>query len=285
MTDEALKTSGADASRDSEGARDTAGGDDARLPVLAETAGELPTLAAGLVHEVKNPLAAIHMHLQLLEGYVGDINDDELRDRIAGKVGIIKNEILGLNRTLHNFLSLIRPGVGEKEVSSDLNRLVREVVELLEPQALREGIDLQFEPGELETRRTIDASFVKQIVLNLILNSIQAFQASAGPVTDDRAIQVTTGERKTYPFVGIADNGPGIPEEVQERIFDPFFTTKRGKGSGLGLTLVRKMVQELGGYVELNSSPGEGTRFLVVFGGPGGPAGSSGAKELEATGA
>ncbi|MCR9142541.1 MAG: HAMP domain-containing histidine kinase [bacterium] len=279
MTDEARKTSGAEAQDEA-----------SNLPVLAEAAGELPTLAAGLVHEVKNPLAAIHMHLQLLEGYVGEINDDDLRGKINGKVGIIKNEILGLNRTLHNFLSLIRPGVGEKEVSSDLNRLVGEVVDLLEPQALREGIDLQFQPGALESSRTIDASFVKQIVLNLILNSIQAFQASGDPVSEDRAIQVTTGERKTYPYVGIADNGPGIPDDVQARIFDPFFSTKRGKGSGLGLTLVRKMVQEMGGSVELKSAPGEGTRFLVIFGGSAGPGASGGArtggaKELEASGA
>ncbi|MEQ9363424.1 MAG: HAMP domain-containing sensor histidine kinase, partial [Leptospirales bacterium] len=270
MTDEVLKTSDADAAREgsrNHGDRTRTRGDGANLPALADTSGELPTLAAGLVHEVKNPLAAIHMHLQLLEGYAGDISDDELRGKITGKVDIIKNEILSLNRTLHNFLSLIRPGVGEKEVSSDLNRLVGEVVDLLEPQALREGIDLQFQPGALETSRTIDASFVKQIVLNLILNSIQAFQASDAPLTDDRAIQVTTGERKTYPYVGIADNGPGIPEDVQERIFDPFFTTKRGKGSGLGLTLVRKMVQELGGSMEVKSTPGKGARFLVIFGG------------------
>ena len=278
MTDEALKTYGADP----HGA-----GAAENLPALSNAmardlalSGELPVLAAGLVHEVKNPLAAIHMHLQLLEGYVGDIDDDLLRDKISGKVGVIKKEILSLNRTLHNFLSLIRPGAGEKEVSSDLNRLVGEVVDLLEPQALREGIDLQFQPGELHAHRNLDASFVKQIVLNLILNSIQAFQATELSAGDDRAIHVTTGERKTYPFVGSADNGPGIPEDVQKQIFDPFFTTKRGKGSGLGLTLVRKMVQELGGYVEVNSTPGEGARFLVVFGG-GGP----GAKELEASGA
>ena len=254
MTDEARKTSDAESEN---------------LPVLHQAqAGELPALAAGLVHEVKNPLAAIHMHLQLLEGYVSDIDDDGLRHKIAGKVDLIKNEILGLNRTLHNFLSLIRPGTGEKEVSSDLNRLVGQVIELLEPQALREGIDLSFAPGEIECRRNLDASFVKQIVLNLLLNSIQAFQFSDADRVEDRAIRVATGERQHIPYIAIADNGPGIPEEVQKQIFDPFFSTKQGKGSGLGLTLVQKMVQELGGHVELNSTPGQGTRFLVVLGQP-----------------
>lgn len=251
-------------------------------------AEELPTLAAGLVHEVKNPLAAIHMHLQLLEGYLGDIDDEQLRSRIHGKVDVIKSEISSLNSTLHNFLSLIRPGAGEKEVSSDLNRLVGDVVRLLEPQALREGIDLRFEPGELSGRRNLDAAFVKQIVLNLILNSIQAFQSS-GPADDvhERAIHVTTGQQQNdagpipIPFVAIADNGPGISDEVQKQIFDPFFTTKTGQGSGLGLTLVRRMVEELGGSVELSSTPGKGARFLVLFGRPDQPQ----PKELEGSSA
>ncbi len=234
--------------------------------LLAE---ELPALAAGLVHEVKNPLAAIHMHLQLLENYVGDIDEAELRGKIGDKVRLIKNEILGLNRTLHNFLSMIRPGTGPKELSDDLNGLVGEVVELLEPQALREGIELTFRPGNVASFEAADASFVKQIVLNLILNSIQAFQGSED--FDDRRIEVSTGEKKCYPYIAIADNGPGIPENVQERIFDAFFSTKGGKGSGLGLTLVRKMVIALGGRIELQSTPGEGTKFLVLLRGKGAP--------------
>lgn len=233
---------------------------------MAPPAEELPALAAGLVHEVKNPLAAIHMHLQLLEGYLDEIQEDELRAKTQKKVSIIKKEISGLDSTLHNFVSLIRPQARQKDLSVDLNQLVGDVIRLLEPQALREGIDLQYHPGATALLNSADSSFLKQIVLNLVLNSIQAFHESEIPL-EERSIDVHTGRREGLPFFVVSDNGPGIPEDVQQKMFDPFFSTKQGKGSGLGLTLVKKMVGEIGGRMEVRSAPGQGASFAVILGG------------------
>ncbi|MBX7059251.1 MAG: HAMP domain-containing histidine kinase [Leptospirales bacterium] len=240
-----------------------------QLPALPDSGAslgvaELPALAAGLVHEVKNPLAAIHMHLQLLEGYLDEIGDVESRQRAQQKITLIKREISGLNKTLHDFISLLRPQAREKDIHVDLNQLLQEVIALIEPQALREGIELRFQGGETPLLSNVDSSFIKQIALNLVLNAIQALQESDLPM-EERRIAVRTAAAPGGALLRVEDNGPGVPAELQAKIFQPFFSTKQGKGSGLGLALVQKMAAELGGRVSLDSSAGRGARFEVFL--------------------
>lgn len=237
------------------------------LPALAPT--DLPAVAASLVHEVKNPLAAIHLHLQLLEGYTGEIEDDEVRKKIVEKVQFIKKEILGLNQSLHQFLRLLRPETeGPAQIAVDLNALIRDIVAFLEPQAAAQRVHLRFEPGEIAAAGSIDPVFVKQILVNLILNAIQAFEnAPEETPPKPREISLSSGQIRSVNFVRVHDNGPGIPAEVQERIFEPFYSTKT-EGSGLGLALVQKMIREMGGHIDLHSSPAEGTEFTVYLGRP-----------------
>lgn len=231
--------------------------------IREDTKDDLPALAAGMVHEVKNPLAAIHLHLQLLEGYASEIHETDTREKIQKKVGIIKKEILNLNRTLMEMIRLIKPQPVEKEVAFDINGLIAEIVEFLEVQALREGIDLHFKSQPLPQLPSVDPVFIKQIVMNLILNSIQAFQESDIP-PEKRKLTVATGLKDQAVFISVSDNGPGIPDDVQQKIFEPFFSTKK-EGSGLGLTLVRRMVQEMGGRIEIRSAPNQGTRCTIFL--------------------
>lgn len=233
---------------------------------------DLPAVAAGLVHEVKNPLAAMHMHLQLLEGYIAEVTEADLRDKMEQKVTIIKREITNLNQSLQDFIRLIRTEKGSELETANFNQVIEDVVSFLEPQAKREQVELSFRAGEVASEVKVDRSFVRQIVMNLVLNSIQAFEKSERP-PHERKILVTTGTKGPYAFVRVADNGPGIPEDLQQRIFDPFYSTKE-KGSGLGLALVQRMIAAMGGHVEVNSRVGEGTDLTVFVGGPGllGPA-------------
>jgi len=236
------------------------------LPVFKKDAlqpADLPIAAAGLVHEIKNPLAAIHLHLQLLEGYASDIKEEPLKNKIKEKIRYVRSEIGTLNQSLHDFLRLLRAERVEQTTQVDLNRLIQDVVEFIEPQVLREGIDLQFSPGDTEKTVLLDPTFIKQIIMNLILNSIEAFEKSSLPL-EKRKIIVTTGEKSDYSYVSVMDNGPGIPAEIREKIFDPFYTTKES-GSGLGLAIVKRMVSAMDGHMELYSNPGEGTEFTVYF--------------------
>lgn len=241
------------------------------VPTAHLVPSELPAVAASLVHEVKNPLAAIHLHLQLLEGYTHEIEDTEVREKIAGKVQFIKKEILGLNQSLHQFLRLLRPEQppeGQPALPVDLNALVRDIAEFLEPQAAGQQVRVVFHPGEIAREGNFDPVFVKQVIVNLVLNAIQALSGMAPEEAPaDRMITLTTGQIKNVNFVRVHDNGPGIPEAAQERIFEPFFSTKQ-EGSGLGLALVQKMIREMGGHVDLHSSPEDGTEFTVYLGRP-----------------
>lgn len=220
-------------------------------------------MAAGLVHEVKNPLSAIHLHLQLLENQVLQVEDEALREQMKKRIEIIKREILGLNQTLQEFIRLIRSET-RSIASTGLNEIVDQVVQLLRPQAERNQIRIDRLTGQVPENLQIDASFLKQTLVNLILNSIQAYES----INDnrDRRIVVTTGIEDGRFFLRVEDNGAGILPEDREKIFEPFFTTK-SQGSGLGLSLVRKMMMEMGGHVDLVSSPGKGTRFTLYFDG------------------
>lgn len=223
---------------------------------------DLPPAAAGLIHEVKNPLAAIHLHMQLLESMMHQVKDVELRERMIGKAGLIKREIMGLNHTLQDFLRMVRQERVERQIG-DLNQVVREIVELLLPQAETHGLQLAFAPGDLAQNLVFEPTFVKQVLINLILNSIQAFEGM--PSDSAHKVLVQTGMQNGHPFLRVTDNGPGIAPDVQARIFDPFFST-REEGSGLGLALVRKMAGEMGGEVNVESAPGKGASFTVVLG-------------------
>ncbi len=222
----------------------------------------LPVLAAGLAHEVKNPLAAIHLHLQLMENQIFLIENKDLRDNLLKRIHIIKREIINLNKLLQEFIKVIR---SEKRTFrlEELNELIPSIISLLKPQADKINATIYFYPGKLPSSFEIDPLFIRQILINLIINSIQAFYTDP-EVEKKRKIEISTGIENDIPYLRISDNGPGIPKEIQHRIFEPFFTTKQ-EGSGLGLALVKKMVEEMNATIEFFSKEKEGTIFTIYF--------------------
>ncbi|MCB1168909.1 MAG: HAMP domain-containing histidine kinase [Leptospiraceae bacterium] len=225
---------------------------------------QMPALAAGIVHEIKNPLAAIHLHLQMLEASLEEVADEDVQGKLKSRVDVIKKEVLSLNEVLQDFIHLIRSERTVKTSSEDLNNILSAVIRLMEPQARKAGIDIEFHHGHLKSGAEIHSGFIKQMVINLILNAIQALQNSERS-PGEREIHVSTGVEDQQNFIRVEDNGPGISAENQDRIFEPFFTTK-DDGSGLGLALVKKMITEMGGRIDVSSS-NRGTAFTVYFGG------------------
>ena len=238
-----------------------------QLPAVynAEPSSELPAIAAGLVHEIKNPLAAIHMHLQLLQNYLEEVEEQELRSKLNDKISIIQDEILNLNKTLGAFFSFLQPGAPKEIQSFNLDNLIEQIVRLLEPQAAREAIHIHFKQSGLPDFDIWNPGFIRQIVFNLLLNAIQAFKGSGKLSPEKRHIDLRVSKDKNTVYIEISDNGPGIPKEIQEKIFDAFYSTRKQKGSGLGLTLVQRMLKLIGGHLELRSEEGKGTSFLVCL--------------------
>jgi len=214
----------------------------------AEHLATLGELAAGLAHEIRNPLAGI--------AGVVDIMGKELPANSSSRavIGEVHREILHIQAILNDLLSYARPRPPHFH-PANLNTTVEQAVELSRQQVRTKPIQVKFEPNPSLPPVEHDPALIQQVVLNLILNGIQAI-ASTGEVS------VSLGRDHDSVIVQVSDTGKGIPAEALPRIFKPFFTT-RSEGTGLGLSLANSIVQSHGGYIDVESAPGKGSQFKV----------------------
>ena len=216
----------------------------------------LGSLAAGLHHEIKNPLAALSLHVQLL--------DEELDGTVAqGEVhqmlGVIRTEVARVSDVLENFRDFA--SIGRLETAQiDLATLVDRQIKLITPQAARQKIELSVETDDLP-QINADRVRLEQVLLNLLVNAMEAMP-NGGTLTV-RAQRVISQDLDVSIQIQIADTGTGIPENIRDCVFDPYFTTKN-KGTGMGLALCDKIVRQHGGSIEFHSSE-DGTVFEVTL--------------------
>ena len=236
-------------------------------------------LAAGLAHEIKNPLAGIQGGVDILIRR-RDQNDPE-REALEG----MRQEVQRIDNTVRALLDRARPRLVSVRASS-LTNIVQRAVNLargqLENSATGDrNVHLEFDPPVDPITIPIDPEQIEDAVLNLIINAIEA--ADVGGVvkirvapTDDERSEVGSsagefgwgaGEFGEEAIIEVSDNGRGISEEDLKRVFNPFFTTRPG-GTGLGLPAVRRIARAHGGRVEVDSSPGKGSTFRIYL--PGG---------------
>jgi PAS domain S-box-containing protein len=227
---------------------------DARLR-RAESLAALTTLTAGVAHEIKNPLGSIGIHLELMKKEMGDKRQIETA-KVMENLLIIKEELERLNRIVMDFLFTVRPMNTELEYS-DLNRLIRELLELLRPELDQAAIETEVDLVEPVPEIRMDERYMKQAVLNIVKNAISAMPKGG-------TLKIQTTVRGNHLRLRISDTGVGIPDENLEKIFEPYFTTKEF-GSGLGLTIVYKIVKEHLGDIAVDSRVGEGTSFTLSF--------------------
>jgi PAS domain S-box-containing protein len=210
----------------------------------------LGRLTSGVAHEVKNPLNAIAIHLELLKERLG-VASDEAQHSVA----VIESQIRRLDRVVQGFLRFIRPRELHL-IPVDLNALLQGVLALLEPEWQPKGIRFTFQPESALPLITGDEELLHQAFMNVLLNACQAMP-SGGTIT-----VVTTRESRDTARVSIADEGAGIPPEDLEKIFRLYYTTKPD-GSGIGLSLVYRIVQEHDGKIDVSSEVGQGTTMTV----------------------
>jgi PAS domain S-box-containing protein len=223
--------------------------------IESETLNVLTLLAAGVAHEIGNPLNSLNIHLQLAERKLAKA-PPKLREELRGILAVSRGEIKRLDSIVKNFLAAIRPTKPKLE-SHDLNRLLQDSLRVLEPEVADRNIEVVLELHSSLPGMTIDGDQVKQAFYNLIRNACQGIGTGG-------ILRIRTDMDEDHVFVRFIDNGTGISPQDMANLFKPYFTTK-ATGSGLGLLIVRRIMREHGGEIELESEPGIGTTVTCYF--------------------
>jgi signal transduction histidine kinase len=220
---------------------------------LVDQYAEIALLAGGLAHEIKNPLSTIRMNMELL---AEDFRDSEVpRDRRAmKKIELVQRECQRLQDLLDNFLHFAKAHKLNLQ-PSDLNSLVRRVLDFYRPKAQESGVEIvDYLTADLPTVM-LDSEAFHGALLNLVLNAEQS-------MPEGGQIVVRTYGTPDGVALDLIDTGCGMDVETRAKVFDAFFSTKRG-GSGLGLPTTRKIIEGHGGRITLQSEPGRGTQFTL----------------------
>ena len=223
----------------------------------AESLASLTTLAAGVAHEIKNPLGSISIYLQLIEKLVLKKEDDPEREKILGNISVINEEVERLNKIVVDFLFAVRPINLDLEYKN-INKIVEETLEFMKVEFEEAEIKVVKELDDNVPDIFLDSRFVKQALINLLKNAESAMKEKKG------VLEIKTFLKDSSVMLEIKDNGCGIPDRIIGRIFEPYFTT-REFGSGIGLTLVYKILKEHKGDITVSSTEGEGTVFTLSF--------------------
>jgi len=211
------------------------------------------TLAAGIAHEIRNPLVAVQTFVQLLPER---LDDPEFRTTFAQ---LTASELERVSSLINELLTFARPApVASGAVQ--INDLAEQVVRLLAGQAKKNGVALSTRLAPALPPFTIDPEQIKQVFMNLVLNALQATNEGGTVTVATSLLRGLDGQE--YCAIEIQDTGEGIPAEHKEEIFDPFFTTKAA-GTGLGLFITHQIIMEHGGSIDVESTVGHGTRVLA----------------------
>jgi signal transduction histidine kinase len=216
---------------------------------LSRRLAAIGRLTSGVAHEVKNPINAIVVHLEVLRQKLQQVDPDTRRH-----MDVIGSEIQRLDRVVQTLVDFTRP-VELRLGDIDLRRLLDEVVVLAQPDAERHGVSIvrDFPSESLPVK--VDADLVKQAVLNIVLNGVQA-------MPDGGELRLVGRRDGDDAMLEVRDQGAGIPQEVRDKIFNLYFTTKKN-GSGIGLAMAYRVMQLHNGSVEYDSMEGKGTTFRL----------------------
>jgi signal transduction histidine kinase len=228
----------------------------ASLVSYSQKLAALGQLTSGVTHEVKNPLNAMRIHLELLRARLAK-SGVPIRPEIAENIDIIAQEIQRLDRVVQGFLRFAHPQA-LRLAPVDLNAILKDIARVARPEAVRAGVEIVLDAGRGLPRVTADAELIAQAIRNLVNNAIQAMP-SGGTLTIASRQGASRGVE-----IRVADQGVGIPAENLDKIFRLYFTTKAG-GSGIGLAMVYRIVQMHDGQVDVESTTGKGTTVVLTL--------------------
>ncbi len=240
----------------------------------AERMAEIGAMTGGLAHEIKNPLSTIGLNAQLLVEGIQELGlAHEESSRLLNRTKALQRETERLRGILQDFLEFAGQIHLEKR-EHDLNAMVAELADFYSPEAERQGVRIRTELAPGPIAASVDIKAVKQALLNLMINATQAMEGIvAGEKPKELVLRTRvgrSGEAGTDVGTGrvaelhVIDTGPGIDPGTLAQVFKPYFTTKSG-GSGLGLPTSRRLIDEHGGRITVQSEVGKGSDFAVVL--------------------
>jgi two-component system, NtrC family, sensor kinase len=223
----------------------------------SEKQASVGRLAAGVAHEINNPLTGVLTFTHLL------LRRKDIPDEVRADLQTIAHETERVRKIVKGLLDFSRQTKLDPE-PTEINRLVQSTVGLVENQALVKGVSLSLQPGDDLPVITVDRSQIQSIIMNLIINALDATEpGGAISVSTGLAVSSRRANEKGVEIV-VTDTGAGIPAEHLDKLFDPFFTTKDvGRGTGLGLAVSYGIAERHGGYVRAQSEVGKGSKFTV----------------------
>ncbi|NDY56235.1 two-component sensor histidine kinase [Desulfovibrio sulfodismutans] len=224
----------------------------------AQKLSSIGRLAAGVAHEINNPLAAINEKAGLMKDLLGLRPDFPDRDKFITLADAILKSIRRCRDITHRMLGFARRmDVSYEEL--DINEVLTDTLSFLDQEAKHRGVTIVRELDESLPRIMSDRGQLQQVFLNILNNALAA-------VPDDGNIEVKTGETTPDSLViSFQDNGCGMSQDTLEHVFEPFFTTKKGTGTGLGLSITYGIIKKLGGDIAVTSKQGEGTLFTIYL--------------------
>ena len=228
----------------------------ARETIASEKMNAVTLLAAGVAHELGNPLNSLNIHLQLLERDLRRDDADIPREDLLESVQVARSEVRRLDTIISQFLGAVRPAHASRAIVG-INHTIHESLAFLQPEIKDRDVIVQEELARDLPAIPANADQLKQAFYNLIKNALQAM--SHGGI-----LRVTTAQTDTHIVISFEDNGTGISVDDMAHITEPYFTRKKG-GSGLGLFIVQRILHEHGGHLELLSEPGRGTTVRIFL--------------------
>ena len=219
----------------------------------AERLAELGTLTGGLAHEIKNPLSTVQLNLQLLQE---DLDPKEQTySRIVHRLATVQREASRLKDILDDFLRY----AGKLELErkpTEINRLLEDLLDFFTPQAQLQKAQIRLRTAGEQLIAPIDPKLIKQAVLNLMINGLQALGDRGGELI------LSASKQAGHIAIDVIDTGPGIPPDAVDKIFQAYYSTKKG-GTGLGLAMTRRIVLEHGGTLSVKSEVSKGSAFTI----------------------
>lgn len=223
-----------------------------------ESLASLTNLAASVAHEIKNPLGAISIHIQLIQKALkraregdGMLPDEKFVEKY---LDVVNEEIDRLNRIIVDFLFAVRP-IQAKLEPVNPNEIINSLMDFMRPEFEKADVDLKLELLDKPPNLMLDVALFKQVIMNLAQNAVAAMKTGG-------ILGINTQIKNEHFIITVADTGEGMDEQTCSRIFEPYFTTK-ANGTGLGLTMVYKIIKESAGEIDVRSFPGEGTIFTI----------------------